>query len=56
MLEAAQHFDFHDVAKRLEDGKALHEELLRHVKEYIERGGQDEALKVQRHLSSTRMS
>ena len=34
MLEAAQHFDFHAVAKRLEDGKALHENLLKRVEEW----------------------
>jgi 4-amino-4-deoxychorismate lyase len=46
MLEAAQHFDFHAVAKKLEDGTALHEELLEKVEEYIRGGGKDEPLKV----------
>src|SRR5262245_12243962 len=46
MLEAAQHFDFHAVAKKLEDGNALHAELLQKVKEWVEQGGQDEALKL----------
>ncbi|KAF1950491.1 hypothetical protein CC80DRAFT_509622 [Byssothecium circinans] len=46
MLEAAQHFDFDAVAAKLEDGKALHEELLKEVKTYIENGGKDEALKL----------
>lgn len=32
MLEAAQHFDFDAVAERLQDGHALHEELLKRVK------------------------
>ncbi|KAF2185980.1 hypothetical protein K469DRAFT_687416 [Zopfia rhizophila CBS 207.26] len=46
MLEAAQHFEFNAVAKKLEDGKALHETLLQKVKEWMEKGGQDEALKL----------
>lgn len=52
MLEAAQHFDFHAVSNKLEDGKALHEALLQQVKEYVEKGGQDEALKVIQFLKS----
>ena len=46
MLEAAQHFDFYEVAKKLEDGKALHETLLQKVREYVDGGGQDGPLKV----------
>ncbi|KAF2119401.1 hypothetical protein BDV96DRAFT_344740 [Lophiotrema nucula] len=46
MLEAAQHFDFHEVAKRLENGKALHNDLIHHVNQWAEKGGQDEALKL----------
>ncbi|KAH7412356.1 hypothetical protein DE146DRAFT_276736 [Phaeosphaeria sp. MPI-PUGE-AT-0046c] len=34
MAEAAQHFDFQAVDEYLEDGKALHEELLKRVKEW----------------------
>lgn len=48
MLEAAQHFDFHAVAKRLEDGVSLHQELLQEVATYLERGGKDGPLKVSR--------
>ncbi|KAH7337917.1 hypothetical protein BKA66DRAFT_615117 [Pyrenochaeta sp. MPI-SDFR-AT-0127] len=46
MVEAAQHFDFHEVEKRLKDGKALHDELLKQVNRWIEKGGQDEPLKL----------
>lgn len=46
MLEAAQHFDFHAVAEKLQDGKTLHEELLNEVKRYMEKGGRDQPLKV----------
>ena len=46
MLEAAQHFDFLQVEKRLQDGKALHEYLQGEVNKWSEKGGQDEALKV----------
>lgn len=46
MLEAAQHFDFHAVAKRLEDGLSLHEELLQNVEEYKQQEGKDGPLKV----------
>lgn len=34
MIEAAQHFDFHAVEKRLQDGEALHHQLLQHVQEW----------------------
>lgn len=46
MVEAAQHFDFHAVEERLKDGKLLHEELLKRVKEYVGKDGHDEALKL----------
>ncbi|KAF1849065.1 uncharacterized protein K460DRAFT_375786 [Cucurbitaria berberidis CBS 394.84] len=46
MIEAAQHFDFHEVEKRLRDGKALHEHLLREVNRWVEKGGHDQALKL----------
>jgi 4-amino-4-deoxychorismate lyase len=46
MLEAAQHFDFHAVAQRLEDGVLLHQELSKEVAEYLHRGGKDIPLKV----------
>lgn len=46
MLEAAQHFDFHAVAEKLQNGESLHEELSKEVKKYIENGGRDEPLKV----------
>ncbi|KAF1976754.1 hypothetical protein BU23DRAFT_404739, partial [Bimuria novae-zelandiae CBS 107.79] len=46
MLEAAQHFDFHAVAKKLEDGLSLHQELLQKVREYVQQGGKDEPLKM----------
>lgn len=46
MLEAAQHFDFQSVAERLEDGKALHEELLKRVGEHLRHEGKDVPLKV----------
>ncbi|KAF2832431.1 hypothetical protein CC86DRAFT_451944 [Ophiobolus disseminans] len=46
MLEAAQHFDFEAVAKRLEDGEALHKELLKRVDEWKRKEGKDEPLKL----------
>ncbi|KAF9729574.1 hypothetical protein PMIN03_006340 [Paraphaeosphaeria minitans] len=46
MLEAAQHFDFHAVAQRLEHGESLHQELLQEVAEYLHRGGHDGPLKM----------
>ncbi|KAF2704716.1 hypothetical protein K504DRAFT_449245 [Pleomassaria siparia CBS 279.74] len=46
MLEAAQHFDFHEVAKTLADGKALHETLLEKVGKWIQDGGKDGPLKL----------
>lgn len=42
MVEAAQHFDFDDVVKRLEDGVKLHRELL----EEVEKSGEKGPLKV----------
>jgi 4-amino-4-deoxychorismate lyase len=48
MLEAAQHFDFHAVAAKLEDGQALHEELAAKVAGYLKNGGKDEPLKVRK--------
>lgn len=42
MIEAAQHFDFHQVQERLRDGKALHQHLLTEV----EKSGQTGPLKV----------
>lgn len=46
MVEAAQHFDFDEVEKRLQDGITLHEELLRRTKAEIEKTGNDRAMKV----------
>ncbi|KAG9185677.1 4-amino-4-deoxychorismate lyase [Alternaria panax] len=46
MVEAAQHFDFFEVEKRLKDGKALHEELSKRVQEEINKTGKDEAMKL----------
>ncbi|KAF2643686.1 hypothetical protein P280DRAFT_214707 [Massarina eburnea CBS 473.64] len=46
MLEAAQHFDFHAVAAKLQDGEALHKSLLQEVSKYVEKGGKDEPLKL----------
>ncbi|KAH7082522.1 hypothetical protein BKA63DRAFT_133152 [Paraphoma chrysanthemicola] len=46
MLEAAQHFDFHAVEKRLNDGKALHEDLLKSVEDWTSKNSQDEPLKL----------
>jgi 4-amino-4-deoxychorismate lyase len=46
MVEAAQHFDFFEVEKKLKDGKALHEELLKRVRNEVEKTGKDVALKV----------
>ncbi|KAF2475248.1 uncharacterized protein BDR25DRAFT_340083 [Lindgomyces ingoldianus] len=45
MLEAAQHFEFHEVAKLLVDGVALHEGLLEKVRRWVGEGGKEEALK-----------
>ena len=50
MLEAAQHFDFHAVAKKLEDGLSLHQELLQKVEEYRVQGGKDGPLKVRHYF------
>ena len=50
MLEAAQHFDFHAVAKKLEDGLSLHKELLHKVNEYLQQGGKDGPLKVSYYI------
>ncbi|KAH6870081.1 hypothetical protein BKA58DRAFT_360560 [Alternaria rosae] len=46
MVEAAQHFDFFEVEKRLKDGKALHEELLKRVQDEVKKTGKDEAMKL----------
>jgi 4-amino-4-deoxychorismate lyase len=47
MVEAAQHFDFHAVASFLSDGSALHSELLKRVKEWQSKNGeQDGPLKL----------
>ncbi|RYN80598.1 hypothetical protein AA0120_g10460 [Alternaria tenuissima] len=46
MVEAAQHFDFFEVEKRLKDGTALHDELSRQVQEEIRKTGKDEAMKL----------
>ena len=46
MLEAAQHFDFYAVAAKLGDGRALHEELVKRVEEYLRGGMEDGPLKV----------
>ncbi|CAN9436779.1 unnamed protein product [Alternaria sp. RS040] len=46
MVEAAQHFDFFEVEKRLKDGKALHDELSRQVQEEVRKTGKDEAMKL----------
>jgi 4-amino-4-deoxychorismate lyase len=48
MVEAAQHFDFHEVEKRLLDGSALHKELQSKVDDWLEKNGQDVPLKVSR--------
>lgn len=42
MVEAAQHFDFDLVTKRLADGKSLHEELLRRVEEWQKKEGKED--------------
>lgn len=52
MVEAAQHFDFHEVEKRLGDGEALHEELSKQVNAWIEKGGSDQPLKVSHRCST----
>ncbi|KAI8930768.1 hypothetical protein NX059_011796 [Plenodomus lindquistii] len=46
MLEAAQHFEFTQVEKRLGDGKALHMDLSNHVKDHVAKGWKDEPLKL----------
>jgi 4-amino-4-deoxychorismate lyase len=46
MVEAAQHFDFSEVEKRLKDGTALHQELLQRTNSEIEKTGKDVAMKV----------
>jgi len=46
MLEAAQHFDFHEVEKRLDDGKALHRTLLQKVGEWVDKENNHGPLKV----------
>lgn len=46
MLEAAQHFDFHGAEERLNDGRALHKELLEKVHEYQSKGNDDGPLKL----------
>jgi 4-amino-4-deoxychorismate lyase len=46
MVEAAQHFDFSEVEKRLKDGKALHEELLQKTNSEVAQSGKDVAMKV----------
>jgi hypothetical protein len=46
MLEAAQHFDFHEVASYLADGARLHQTLLDKVWEWIKKGGEDGPLKL----------
>ncbi|RAR06056.1 aminotransferase class iv [Stemphylium lycopersici] len=46
MVEAAQHFDFFEVEKRLKDGKALHEELLAETKSEIQKTGKDQPMKL----------
>ncbi|OCK80082.1 hypothetical protein K432DRAFT_405020 [Lepidopterella palustris CBS 459.81] len=47
MLEAAQHFEWHNVAKKLADGEALSKILLEKVQHYLkETGSEDGPLKV----------
>lgn len=46
MMEAAQHFDFHEVEQRLQDGKALHGDLLKHVEDWNENHNTREPLKL----------
>lgn len=46
MVEAAQHFDFNEVEKKLSDGHALHNELQSRVDEWLRKNGQDVPLKV----------
>ncbi|OAL45697.1 hypothetical protein IQ07DRAFT_684083 [Pyrenochaeta sp. DS3sAY3a] len=46
MVEAAQHFDFVGVERRLSDGKALHQDLLNEVNRWLEKGNQDVPLKL----------
>ncbi|KAF2732891.1 hypothetical protein EJ04DRAFT_496272 [Polyplosphaeria fusca] len=46
MLEAAQHFDFHAVAKLLEDGPSLHSTLLQKVTDWTTQGNQNGPLKL----------
>jgi len=52
MLEAAQHFEFDKVAKKLEDGPAVHELLLSKVKEWVGTNGKDQPLKVYTLMNS----
>jgi 4-amino-4-deoxychorismate lyase len=46
MVEAAQHFDFHAVEEQLNDGNALHRELLERVEEHLAKDGKDVPLKL----------
>ncbi|KAI1671900.1 hypothetical protein L13192_02759 [Pyrenophora tritici-repentis] len=46
MVEAAQHFDFFEVEKKLQDGEALHAELLKRTQAHIQKSGKDEAMKL----------
>ncbi|KAF2503123.1 hypothetical protein BU16DRAFT_569050 [Lophium mytilinum] len=53
MLEAAQHFEWSDVAKKLEDGPALADTLLEKVVEYQKRTGTEGPLKIRILFSIT---
>lgn len=46
MREAAQHFDFLEVEKRLSDGMALHNDLLKQVQDWNTKTRKEEPLKV----------
>lgn len=46
MIEAAQHFEFSEVEKRLEDGKLLHQDLSKQVENHVAKSGKDEPLKL----------
>ncbi|KAE8838292.1 hypothetical protein PTNB73_03692 [Pyrenophora teres f. teres] len=46
MVEAAQHFDFLEVEKKLQDGQALHAQLLKWTQDHIQKLGKDEAMKL----------
>ncbi|KAF1836520.1 hypothetical protein BDW02DRAFT_587331 [Decorospora gaudefroyi] len=46
MVEAAQYFDFFEVEKKLKNGKLLHEELAKQVKDHIGKEGKDQAMKL----------